>query len=50
MINEFITDICELLKIDVPHVSYDTSHSLQKPHGSNANPLPTRFTCPKWIK
>lgn len=26
MIEEFITDICELLKIEVPKISYDTSH------------------------
>ena len=26
MIEEFITDICELLKIPVPSISYDTSH------------------------
>lgn len=26
MIEEFITDVCELLKIEVPKISYDTSH------------------------
>lgn len=26
MIEEFITDICELLEIEVPKISYDTSH------------------------
>ena len=26
MIKEFITDICELLKIRVPKISYDTTH------------------------
>ena len=26
MIEEFITDICELLEISVPSISYDTSH------------------------
>ena len=26
MIEEFITDICELLEIPVPSISYDTSH------------------------
>ena len=26
MIEEFITDVCELLEIEVPKISYDTSH------------------------
>lgn len=26
MINEFITEVCELLGIEIPTVSYDTSH------------------------
>ena len=26
MIEEFITDICKLLEIPVPSISYDTSH------------------------
>lgn len=26
MIEEFITDVCELLKIETPRISYDTSH------------------------
>lgn len=26
MIEEFITDVCKLLEIDVPKISYDTSH------------------------
>lgn len=26
MIEEFITDVCELLKIETPKISYDTSH------------------------
>ena len=26
MIEEFITDVCELLKIEIPKISYDTSH------------------------
>ena len=30
MIEEFITDVCELLEIEVPKISYDTSHFLTK--------------------
>lgn len=30
MIEKFITDICELLEIGVPKISYDTSHFLTK--------------------
>lgn len=26
MIKEFITDVCELLEIEIPKISYDTSH------------------------
>lgn len=28
MIEKFITDVCELLEIEVPKISYDTSHFL----------------------
>jgi Zn-dependent peptidase ImmA (M78 family) len=28
MIEKFITDVCELLKIEAPKISYDTSHFL----------------------
>lgn len=30
MIKEFITDVCELLEIEAPKVSYDTSHFTTK--------------------
>lgn len=30
MIEKFITDVCELLEIEVPKISYDTSHFLTK--------------------
>lgn len=30
MIEKFITDICELLEIEVPKISYDTSHFVTK--------------------
>ena len=39
MINEFITDICELLKIDVPHVSYVTSHFPTKTTWAQCEPI-----------
>lgn len=39
MIKEFITDICELLKIDVPHVSYDTSHFPTKTTWAQCDPI-----------
>lgn len=39
MIKEFITDICELLKIDVPHVSYDTSHFPTKTTWAQCEPI-----------
>ena len=30
MIKEFITDVCELLEIEVPKISYDTTHFATK--------------------
>lgn len=30
MIEEFITDVCELLEIGVPKISYDTTHFTTK--------------------
>ena len=39
MIKEFIADVCELLNIDVPHVSYDTSHFPTKTTWAQCEPI-----------
>ena len=39
MIKEFITDVCELLEIKVPKISYDTTHFATKTTLSQCEPV-----------
>lgn len=38
MIKKFLTDVCRLLKIDVPKISYDISHFYTKTTMAQCNP------------
>lgn len=39
MIEEFITDVCELLEIEVPRISYNTSHFVTKTTLAQCEPI-----------